>query len=232
MDVQPGIGRRAAIALPVVVIVAVSGFVLKAAGGFEMPLSIALNRHHHGVLGALGDLLYHVVGPVGAIIGTAVITAVLLLVTRRWTTAATFAVTIAGSWLSVAVVKLLVHRPRPDAAQLPLPYHPVQVDASYPSGHMAFVTAVVMTTLLMMPPGAWRRLVAVLGAILVGAVALLLTVDAVHYPTDVIASIVWVVAVAPLVHAIWVRAVLPRVGARRDRAEAHAIGRRFGTQEH
>lgn len=205
------IRRRLAVAIPVAIIIVIAGLFIKAAGNFEMPLSIALNKYHHGVVGALGNFMYHAIGPVAAIAGTAAVTLIIFVASRRWTTAATFAVTIAGSWLSVALVKLFVHRSRPDAALLSLPYHPIQIDASYPSGHMAFATAVVVTIVLMMQQGVRRRVVAAIGAVLVVLVGLLLTIDAVHYPTDVLASVIWVLAVAPLVYAIWTVAILPRL---------------------
>lgn len=211
---------RAFIAVPAAVLLIVIGFLLKAGGAFEMPLSHALNLLHHGVIGALGNALYHGIGPAPAIVGTVVITAVILLVSRSWQRASTFAVTIAVSWLSMAVVKLLVHRPRPIAAQLALPYHPAQIDASYPSGHMAFASAVVVTTILLIRPGTLRRVLVVVGALLLVGVALLLTIDGVHYPTDVTASLLWVLAVAPLVFALWVRYALPWLARRlpRDRS--------------
>ncbi len=216
------IPRLLAVAVPVAVLVTVAGFVLKAAGSFEMPLSEALNAHHHGVIALLGDALYHGIGPAPAIVGTALLTLLILALSRDWHRASTFAVTIAASWLSVAVVKLLVHRPRPDATLLSLPYRPIQIDASYPSGHMAFAAAIVVTTILLIRPGPLRRSLIALGAVVLVGVGLLLTIDGVHYPTDVTASVVWVVAIAPLMFELWVRVALPWIGDRFPRLKVHS----------
>ena len=198
-------------AIVVAVVLTIAGLIFKALGTFEFPLSHALNEMHHGSLGSLGNFFYKYAGPTYAVVGTAVITVVIALVRRNLSVASTFAVTVAFTWLSTAVVKYIVHRPRPDASLLPFPYHPIQLDASYPSGHAAFITVLVMALVALFTTGIARKVAVIVGALVIALAAFLLTVDAVHYPTDVLASIVWVLAVAPLVRAIWVRYVLPRI---------------------
>ena len=203
------LGRSAVVAAVTAVLLVVVGFVLKALGSFEQPLSTAVNALHTGLLGTSGSALYRDFGPVPAILGTVAITAVILVVRRDLRVASTFAFTVAGTWLSVAVVKLLVDRPRPDAAVMPFPYTPVQHDASYPSGHGTFIVVLVIA-LVALAPRRLRPAVTVLGAIVVAFGCFLLVVDGVHWTTDVLASVCWGVGVAPFVRGFWVQLVLPR----------------------
>lgn len=205
------ISRLLIVAVTTVALVVVAGFVFRALGSFEMPLSHTLNSLHHGALASIGNALYHDVGPVPAVLATVFITGIILLVTRDLRVASTFAVTIAATWLSVAVVKILVDRPRPVAAMLPFPFHPAQVDATYPSGHATFITALVLVLIAMIASRPARTAAIATGALVVAFAGFLLAVDGVHYTTDVLASIVWVIGVAPLVRALWVRVALPRL---------------------
>ncbi|MBW4043140.1 MAG: phosphatase PAP2 family protein [Acidobacteria bacterium] len=191
------------------IVLVVIGFVLKALGSFEQPLSTAVNQLHQGVLGALGTALYRGFGPAPAIIGTLVITIVILVARRDLRVASTFAFTVAGTWLSVAVVKLLVDRHRPDATVMSFPYTPVQHDASFPSGHGTFIVILVIA-LVALVPRHLRPAATVLGAIIVAFAGFLLVVDGVHFTTDVLASVLWCLGVGPFVRAVWVRLVLPR----------------------
>jgi membrane-associated phospholipid phosphatase len=203
------LGRSAVAAGATAVLLIVVGFVLKALGSFEQPLSTAMNALHRGLLGTVGSALYRDFGPAPAIVGTVVITAVILVVRRDLRVASTFAFTVAVTWLSVAVVKLLVDRPRPDATVMPFPYTPVQHDASYPSGHATFIVVIVIA-LVALAPRRLRPAATVLGAILVASACFLLVVDGVHWTTDVLASVCWGLGVGPFVRAFWVRLVLPR----------------------
>ena len=227
------LGRSAVVAVATAVVLVVVGFVLKALGSFEQPLSTALNELHQGVLGSLGSALYRDVGPAPAIVGTVVINLAylipqmagggvlikllfglrydvsILIVRRDLRVASTFAFTVAVTWSSVAAVKLLVDRPRPDATVMSFPYAPVQHDASYPSGHATFIVVLVIA-LVALAPRHLRPAVTVLGAVIVSFACFLLVVDGVHWTTDVLASVCWGVGVEPFVRAFWVRVVLPR----------------------
>jgi undecaprenyl-diphosphatase len=204
-----------------VVVVAVAGLLIRDSH-FDFGVVQALNGLHTGVIASLTDGVYKFIGPVPAIVGTAVLTLLILLLTRSFGVASTFAVTIAGAWLSLAVVKLIVHRVRPDATLLPNPFNPAQIDASYPSGHAAFATAVVVTIFLGVTVVSRRWLVGVIGGLAVLAVGTALVIDGVHYPSDVLGSIVWCIAVAPLVRFVWVVLVLRGVGSAISRRNTNA----------
>ena len=200
-----------ALAAVTVVVVAIIGFLLKHLGSFEMPLSVALNSLHHGVIGKLGDFVYKFMGPLFALIGTIVITLIVAISTKDLKKASTFAVMIAVTWVPVAILKSLIDRPRPDVALQPYPYHPVQIDGSYPSGHATFIAVLVIALVMLFAVGRARVIAGIIGAVLGLGAIFLLTVDGVHYVTDVSASIVWVLGVAPFVYAFWVRVCLPRL---------------------
>lgn len=220
--------RLVTTAVLAVVAVTSGGLLLRTAGAVEMPLSQALNRLHAGFVAELGDLLYRWAGPVPAIVATALVTAVILIVSRDLRVASTFAVTIAVTWLSMALVKLTVDRPRPDASLLSSPFQPLQHDASYPSGHAAFLTIFAVTLVALIRRRDLRIVAAAAAVLLVGGALLLLTIDGVHYPTDVTASVLWALAVGPLVRAAWVRIALPRIpGLRSERPGRGAVKHRL-----
>jgi len=193
-----------------VVLLVVVGFVLRARP-VDAGLARALNSLHVGVLGAFGSAVYTVFEPVPAVLLTIVLTGLVWARTRRLVTAAAFAGVVALTWIPSDLLKVVVGRPRPDGSVLPHPFVPVQPDASFPSGHTVFVVALVLAGLMLVPAGPRRRVLAVLGGVVVLVVATALAVDGVHWPTDVVASVVWALAVAPVARIVWVDLVLTRV---------------------
>lgn len=61
------------------------------------------------------------------------------------------------------------------------------------------------------PDRRWHATATIIGAAAVAVAALALVTDGVHFPSDVIASVVWTLAVAPAVRYLWVDLVMPRV---------------------
>ena len=181
----------------------------------DLAVSKALNALHTGLVGTVSSAVYVLFGPTAAIVGTLVIAAVIWLVSRNLRLAVTFGAVVAVTWLTSALVKLLVDRPRPNPILLSHPFASQPVDASYPSGHAVFVTALVVTLILMTRGRPIRPIVTVAGGLLVAFVAFALVVDGVHYLSDVLASVVWSVGLAPLVLEVWNRVVLPRTYRRR-----------------
>jgi len=142
------------IAVAVVGVLVVTAFGLLIARGSGMTAAdlavvTSLNQLHVGVLGFLTTAVYSAVSPVPAIAITAVAAAAIWLVSRRLLTAVTFAIVVAFTWLPSALVKAVVHRPRPDVHQLAHPFAIQPSDASYPSGHEVFIATVVVVAFLM-----------------------------------------------------------------------------------
>lgn len=204
-----------------IVLILVIGLVIRTSR-FDFAVVKFLNGYHNGAIGSAANAVYTIFEPAPAIVGTVVLTGIVLAITRNLRVASTFAVTIAATWLSLAVVKLIVHRPRPDSSLLPFPFTPAQVDASYPSGHTAFVTALVVTIVLGIAVRRSRWIAGIIGALLIVGVATALVVDGVHFPSDVIASIVWGIVVAPLARTIWVSVGLRAIDAASSRRSRDA----------
>ncbi|GAB3796553.1 hypothetical protein GCM10028798_06660 [Humibacter antri] len=213
------------IAAAMIVILTGVGLVLRS-HPVDLPLSQALNALHSGSAARVTDLVYAVFEPVPAVLITVVVTGIIWAVSRQLRVAVAFAGVVAATWIPSDAVKLLVHRPRPDVHFMANPFSPVQLDPSYPSGHTVFITALAIAVIFVLRGTRWLPLAVIVGAVVVPIVALSLSIDAVHYPTDVLASILWSLAVAPAVRVIWVDWLMPLVPALRDPADPESARRR------
>lgn len=189
-----------AVAVLSVVVITVVGFFL---GSVDIGLSQALNTLHVGALGAFTTAVYHVISPVPAIAITFVVAGIIWWRGRDLRPALAFGMTIAITWLPSAVAKEIVHRARPDVALLSHPF-PVQPDPGYPSGHTVYITAFVIALIWVVRETRWHRLALGLGVVAIVVVFFSVSIDAVHYPTDAAASILWALAVAPAARVVWV----------------------------
>ena len=203
-----------------VVVVLAGGLALRRSA-VDLPVDQWLNHGHVGAGAAIGDLVYTALGPVPAVIVTVVLTVVIVVVRRDLFVASTFAVTVAATWLSSAAVKVVMGRPRPEASLLLHPPAP-QGDASYPSGHAVFVTALAVTAVMVTGSVVLRRVWAIAGCLAVVGVALAVVSDGLHFPTDVLASVIWGASIAPAVSIAWARFIAPRVPLLRPRGRRAA----------
>lgn len=195
---------RAVVAVVVLVVV---GLVVRA-HPVDAGLATSLNALHTGVFGSLCSAVYAVFEPVPAVLLTVVLTIVVRMRTGRLVVAAAFAGVVAVTWIPSDLLKLVVERPRPDGADLAHPFSPIQTDASFPSGHVAFVTALLLAASMLVADRRARAVLLTVGGLVVASIALALAVDGVHWPADVVASVVWSVAVAPAARLLWVDVVL------------------------
>ena len=202
--------RAIVVAVAAAVVITVCGFVLTA-HSVDVSGNVDLNRLRTGLVGTLATAIYHVFSPVPAVLITVLLTAVIWAIARDLRVAVAFAGVVAATWLPSAVIKLLVHRPRPESALLSHPYTPALTDASYPSGHTVFVATLAIAVVLVLRGTRWQATASTIGAVVVAVVAVALVIDGVHYPTDVIASMVWALAVAPAARYVWVDVIMPRL---------------------
>jgi len=178
--------------------------------GQDFGFARALNGLHTGAPGMVASAIYDVFEPVPSVVLTAALAALIWIV-RDLRTGAAFAGVVALTWIPSEMIKLIVHRGRPDVLLMPYPFLPVQTDASFPSGHTAFVVALVVALAFVVQGTRWHRIVVGVGPVVIVLVALALAVDAVHYPTDIVASVAWSLAIAPAARLVWVDWVMPRV---------------------
>lgn len=196
--------------IAVLIVIVFGEFIVRTTGvsSWDSTVSHSLNLLHTGVVGLLATAMYTVFEPPFAIAITVIIAALIWALTRNFRLGISFGAVVAITWLPVVVVKTLVHRPRPNPLELAHPFA-VQPDASYPSGHVAFVTALVVVLILLSRGHRAYKWIVVLGPLLVILLALALAIDGVHFPTDVIASTVWSAGLAPFVLFLWARFVVP-----------------------
>ncbi|HWU29568.1 MAG TPA: phosphatase PAP2 family protein, partial [Microbacterium sp.] len=97
---------------------------------------------------------------------------------------------VAGGWLMAGTLKVIVARPRPEWTDAVHRVVAPETDASYPSGHVAFVTALATVLILLTWRTAARGWVLAGGVMLVVVTALARVYAVVHYPSDVVAGAV------------------------------------------
>lgn len=162
----------------------------------ELSVDQFVSAHHLAFFDVLAIAIAQALSPAGAIIIVAMVSAVILWRTRSALRAAVFGWTVCVGWLTAGLLKALVSRPRPDPTALVDPLLPEVNNASFPSGHTAFATALVvglvLFTLTHCGPVRGRRpalLVAVGGTLFIVIVAVSRVYLGVHYPLDVTAGV-------------------------------------------
>ncbi|WP_295010981.1 phosphatase PAP2 family protein [uncultured Microbacterium sp.] len=171
----------------------------------------ALNTLHTGAWGAVASAVYRGIEPIPAVGITLAIATLVWWVSRSLRTAVLFGTTVALTWLPVAAIKLLVDRPRPDATLLAHPFVPAQPDGSFPSGHTAYVVALAFGFWFLLRHTRWAWAPVVFGVAMTAFVGLAVVSDGLHFPTDVLGSVVWAVSTACAVRWIVVDLVAARV---------------------
>jgi len=129
-----------------------------------------------------------------ALLAAAVLVTLVLM--KRIRSAAFFAAAVSVAAL-VPVLKELVDRPSP---------FPMPDDPSFPSGHATASMAIAAGIVVVVPPGRWRWVAGIAGAILVTVVGLAVVTDSGHWPSDVLAG--WCLALG------WVAALTALAGHR------------------
>lgn len=141
--------------------------------------------------------------PIALIIG--IIAAVVVLVlTRRWTDTIHFVLLVVVTWLSSEVVKLIVHRPRPNGTVADTLVPNPDVD-SYPSGHVCFAVGLGFAVLILVANSRLRTLVAILAVLLALVTAATRVYLGIHFLTDSVASLVFAAAAFVAMEALWRR---------------------------
>lgn len=175
--------------------VVVLGFLVRSWTG-EMPVDIWFDRHHTPIADSLAWAIGWILKP-----NRAVVIAVLLIGGVAWWTGSLAAgigsgLAVGLGWGSGYLVKVVVNRPRPDWALLSNHITKRSTEAGFPSAHATFIATVVAVLMLVGAGRGWgRRHLVVIGAI-AGVVADVAVAAArvyagLHYPTDVLAGLVY-----------------------------------------
>lgn len=174
-----------------------------------------LSLHHVTWLNPVAETIAVALSPVGAVVITALIAALVWWRRNLWW-AVSFAGTVACGWLFVGIIKLVIARPRPAPWSLADPLMPEVNNASFPSGHTAFTTALMVGLVLLTVTAAHRSvrskwwLVAIAGAVFVAVVAVSRVYMGVHYPADVICAVPTALAGCCFATGLWNTVVAKR----------------------
>jgi undecaprenyl-diphosphatase len=140
--------------------------------------------------------------PTSAVAISAALAVIVAVRFRRPLTGLAAGAVVAVGWLCAGVLKVVIDRPRPVWADGVHQVFAPETDGSYPSGHTAFVTALVVTIVLLVWRTTARAWVITVGVVLVLVTALARMYAVVHYPIDVIAGAVCAVCGVILAFAV------------------------------
>ncbi len=167
----------------------VAGLTIKATQFYRTEIQISqwLTSNQTPVPSAISWLVAYGFAPLPAVIITLVI-ALGIWVIRRTIAWLRFVVITLFGWLGAAIVKPMVDRPRPDAAMLTDPIHPVTNMMSFPSGHTAFSVGLFSAIVLVLVSHHNRKIGFVIAGVGVVIVGFARVYAGAHFPTDVLAG--------------------------------------------
>ncbi|HXD27512.1 MAG TPA: phosphatase PAP2 family protein [Arthrobacter sp.] len=182
------------------------GFWAKGAGRNppELGWDVALSHDRTGALSAVALWINTVLQPLG---GVVILGAVCLLLWSRrgLPTALAYGSTVCAAWLPAAVGKSLVDRARPPLEATHALVAELGTD-SFPSGHTELAAALVLAAVLVVATTrTTRRVIGVAGAAVTAVVAFSRLYLGVHYPSDVLGSLLVATAGALLWTTLWRR---------------------------
>lgn len=190
------------------------GVAAKSFGPFtpELGMDIALSHGRNGLLIGLSQLINYGIGPAAAVALLLGICAWLLWGRGRPLQALTFGSVVSVGWLSSTIGKVVVNRSRPPADAVSALVTETRLD-SFPSGHTAFASALMLAAVLVLARTKPQRLFGtVAGALFVALVAFSRLYLGVHYPSDVVGSVIVSAAAILAWLPVWNNLIAPRLG--------------------
>jgi membrane-associated phospholipid phosphatase len=170
---------------------------------WELGILQSLGDGHTAPVSAVALSINVVFSPVWATAIVILIALLMLVVMRpRWRLAVFFVAMVAIPWAGTEVIKYVVHRPRPDGSLLSHMLIPTPTSFSYPSGHTTFATVICLSLLLTVGRYRWRPFFVVIAVIVPLATAFSRMYLGVHYPSDVVAALVYSVAAVTIVWVV------------------------------
>lgn len=192
------------VAINACLIVLLLGFAATLVPGltaFELQVVAGVSSSRSALPDTVASAIATLFAPAANILIVAALFFFLLLARRAPINAFASCFVVSVGWLSTQAVKTIVARPRPPQEALPDALLTKVGDSSFPSGHAAFITALVVGLVLLAQKR--RRLVAVLGAVAVGIVAASRVYAGAHYPTDVVGGILTALTASLAAAGIW-----------------------------
>lgn len=199
------------------------GLAIRASrAGFNVDLWF--DAHHRPAVTVLAEGLSTLFSPAPAVVMGLVFAIVVAVISRRAATGLAAGLITGLTWASSDVIKLLVHRPRPEWALLTHHVGVVEVDPSYPSGHVTFAAALTITIVLLLRRRSARVVAVIVGLAVTLAVAYARLYVGAHYPSDVLAAALYGIAVTPSAFVViaWLNDATP-VGRFIDDLGAKAV---------
>jgi membrane-associated phospholipid phosphatase len=196
------------ISLIAVVGVVVAGRLLAGSASWaagELSVDQAISRGHLPALDAIALAIEWVLSPTLGLVIVVLVSVGVYLKTRDRMVTLTFALMVGGGWLSSELIKILAHRARPDFRMLAHPLSTEANFASFPSGHTCLATVLAVGFVLLLRGHAAQRCAVLIGTLGVLIVASSRIYVGAHYPTDVIAAIVYTTAAMLAFLAAWNR---------------------------
>jgi membrane-associated phospholipid phosphatase len=189
------------------------GWVAKTSvgSGADLAAPIEMSEDRNPFLTATAFGIHYGLGPAGATLLLALICIWLMVLRREPLRALAFGSVTAVGWLSSEIGKFAVSRPRPSVGTVHALILETRPD-SFPSGHTAFAASLaIAVALVIVTPGKQRWIAAVVGAAFVVVVALSRLFLGLHYPSDVIGSVLISCAGIMLWLPIWNNLIEPRL---------------------
>ncbi|CAN5240519.1 hypothetical protein BH09ACT1_BH09ACT1_07050 [soil metagenome] len=199
-------GLASEVAAGVIVVVALAGILLTGSShSQEFAFLQAVSRVHVLALDWLALAINWLFGPPIATVVTVVTALLVLWRTRSLRRSLRFLTLIVLPWVGADLLKILVRRPRPEVTELA--HHLVGAPASfsYPSGHTSFAASLGLAIVVLVWRHRLRRLAIIGAAIVAVATAASRVYLGVHYPTDVVAALLYTTAAVVIVDSLWRR---------------------------
>ncbi|WP_051973206.1 phosphatase PAP2 family protein [Cryobacterium sp. MLB-32] len=209
-------------ALGIILIVIALGMLVKSSAGWtsmEMGVLRRVNLLHTPQLDAMALGIDWLFSSTVAAVLVLIATGSILLATRKPRTALQLPLIVMIPTVGAAVIKVLVQRPRPDIASL---HHILVLEPgglSFPSGHTSFAVCFVLGLIVVSARHWWRPVLIGAAVVVALATAASRVYLGVHYPSDVVASVVYATAAVTLVNALW-SLVMSHLNERRPDAQA------------
>ncbi|WP_255769781.1 phosphatase PAP2 family protein [Pseudarthrobacter sulfonivorans] len=186
-----------------VVVLGVTVAVVPGISTDELAVDQNLSQHHSAPLTGVAMALNLLFGPVAGVLLIAAVALVLLLVRRAPVNAVAFGLVAVSGWVASEFFKILVARQRPDSTLLFDPLAPENGADSFPSGHVTFAVTVAFAVYFLARGTRGAKFAAIAGVVVVALVAWSRLYIGVHYPSDVVGSLLAGTAAVILVSGCW-----------------------------